>query len=320
MVKKKYIMNNKNNILRTVGNTPLVQLQKVVPPGCGRVMVKLEGGNPTGSMKDRMAKAMIEGAEADGSLQAGYTVIEYTGGSTGTSVALVCAAKGYPTHIVTTDAASIEKRTHMMALGAQLTIIPSIGGKVTKELTETMIETARQLSEQPGTYWTNQFHNKNQLLGYQVLAEEILNQTGRQVDAFVQSVGTGGSLRGTATRLRQYYPGLRVVAVEPAESAVLSGGEPGAHKIEGMGPGFVPPLWDPTMVDEIQQVSTADAMDMARRLAREEALFAGTSSGANVVAALRVAERLGTEATVVTILVDTGLKYLSTEQYGELST
>jgi cysteine synthase len=308
----------KSNILQAIGNTPLVQLQKVLPPGCGRVLVKLEGANPTGSMKDRMAKAMIEGAEADGSLLAGNRVIEYTGGSTGTSVALVCAAKGYPLHIVTTDAASKEKRTHMQALGAELTIIPSVGGSVTKEMTETMIETARQLSEQPATHWTNQFYNVNQLTGYLVLADEIWHQTGGQVDAFVQSVGTGGSLRGTANRLRKYNPGLRVTAVEPSESAVLSGGEPGAHKIEGMGPGFVPPLWDPTLVDEILQVSTADAMDMARRLAREEALFAGTSSGANVLAAVRVAEMLGPDATVVTLLVDTGLKYLSTEQYGHL--
>lgn len=312
------IPKNEKNVLQAIGNTPLVELQKVVPPGCGRVLVKLEGANPTGSMKDRMAKAMIEGAEADGRLQPGYRVVEYTGGSTGTSVALICAAKGYPLHIVTTDAASVEKRTHMQALGAKLTIIQSEGGAVTKEMTETMIETARKLSLQPGTYWTNQFHNRNQLNGYQLLAEEIWEQTGGQVDAFVQSVGTGGSLRGTATKLRQHNPGLRVVAVEPAESAVLSGGEPGAHKIEGMGPGFIPPLWDPTLVDEILQVSTKDAMDMARRLAREEALFAGTSSGANVVAALRVAERLGSDATVVTLLVDTGLKYLSTEQYGKL--
>ena len=307
-----------HNILQAIGNTPLVQLQKVVPPSFGRVMVKLESANPTGSMKDRMAKAMIEGAEADGRLQPGYSVVEYTGGSTGTSVALVCAAKGYPLHIVTTDAASKEKRSHMRALGAELTIIPSVGGQLTKELTETMIETARQLSEAPDVYWTNQFHNVNQLTGYQALAEEIWEQTDGEVDAFVQSVGTSGSLRGTSVGLRRRAPKLQIVAVEPAESAVLSGGEPGAHMIEGMGPGFVPPLWEPSLVNDIIPISTEEAMEMARRLAQEEALFAGTSSGANVVAALRVAERLGPEATVLTLLVDTGLKYLSTEQYGEL--
>lgn len=304
-----------SNILHAIGNTPIVQLQKVVPPGYGRILVKLESANPTGSMKDRMALAMIEGAEADGLLQSGYTVIEYTGGSTGTSLALVCAAKGYPLHIVTTDAASQEKRSHMEALGAKLTIIPSDGGQLTKELTEKKVETARQLSQAPNTYWTNQFYNEHQAGGYQTMAEEIWEQTDGQVDAFVQSVGTSGSLRGTAVGLRRYNPDLFVAAVEPAESPVLSGGQPGSHKIEGTGPGFIPPKWDPELVDEIFAVSTEEAMVMARRLAREEALFAGISSGANVVAALRLAERLGPDATIVTILVDTGLKYLSTELY-----
>lgn len=303
------------NVLQAIGNTPLVQLQRVVPSEYGRILVKLESSNPTGSMKDRMALAMIEGAEADGLLQPGYTVVEYTGGSTGTSVALVCAAKGYPLHIVTTDAASLEKRDHMRALGAELTIVRSDGGAVTKEMTETMIETAREYSQKPRTYWTNQFHNPYQAGGYQAMADEIWTQTEGQIDAFVQSVGTSGSLRGTAAGLRRYIPDLHVVAVEPTESPVLSGGQPGAHKIEGMGPGFVPPKWDPALVDEIFTVSTEEAMVMTRRLAREEALFTGTSSGANVVAALRLAERLGREATIVTVLVDTGLKYLSTELF-----
>ncbi len=304
-----------DNVLQAIGNTPIVQLQKVTPPGYGRILVKLESANPTGSMKDRMALAMIEGAEADGLLQPGYTVIEYTGGSTGASLALVCAAKGYPLRIVTTDAASQEKRSHMQALGAKLTIIPSEGGQLTKELTEKKVETARRLSQAPNTYWTNQFYNEYQAGGYLPMAEEIWAQTGGQVNAFAQSVGTSGSLRGTAVGLRQHNPDLFVAAVEPAESPVLSGGQPGSHKIEGTGPGFIPPKWKPELVDEIFTVSTEEAMAMARRLAREEALFAGISSGANVVAALRLAERLGPEATIVTILVDTGLKYLSTELY-----
>lgn len=306
-----------SNVLQAIGNTPMVQLQKVVPAGYARILVKLESANPTGSMKDRMALAMIEGAEADGTLQPGYSVVEYTGGSTGTSVALVCAAKGYPLHIVTTDAASLEKRNHMRALGAELTIIPSDGGAVTKEMTETMIETARKFSQKPRTYWTNQFHNVHQAGGYTALADEIWTQCNGRLDAFVQSVGTSGSLRGTATRLRQYVPNLWVTAVEPAESAVLSGGQPGPHKIEGMGPGFVPPHWDAALVDEIFSVSTEEAISMARRLAREEALFAGTSSGANVIVALRLAKRLGPEATIVTLMVDTGLKYLSTNLFGD---
>lgn len=304
-----------SNVLQAIGDTPLVQLRKVVPPDHGRVLVKLEGANPTGSMKDRMAKAMIEGAEADGRLNPGGTVVEYTGGSTGTSLAMVCAAKGYRLRIVTSDAFSQEKRDHMRALGAELTIVPSDSGALTKELIETMIEGARQIAEDSGSYWTDQFNNGHQAAGYNGLGEEIWAQTGGQVDAFVHCVGTSGSIRGASTALRRHDTKIRIVAVEPAESPVLSGGEPGAHKIEGIGAGFIAPLWDPALADEILTVSTQEAMEMARRLAREEAIFAGTSSGANVVAALRVAERLGPEATVVTLLIDSGLKYLSTDLY-----
>jgi cysteine synthase len=301
--------------LRAIGNTSIVQLRKVVPPGCADIYVKLEWENPTGSMKDRMAEAAISRAEADGRLKPGDTVIEYTGGSTGTSLAFVCAVKGYPIQIVTSDAFSREKLDHMAALGAELTLVPSEGGLTTKKLILDMIEIARELSRKPHTYWTDQLNNHDSIAGYHPLGEEIWSQTNGKVAAFVQSVGTAASSRGVASVLKRYNPSSKIVAVEPAESAVLSGRSPGPHKIEGIGIGYMPPLWEPALVDEIIAVKTDDAKAMARRLAREEALFAGTSSGANVIAAIRVAERLGPGATVVTLMVDSGLKYLSTDVY-----
>jgi len=266
-------------------------------------------------VKDRMARAVISRAEEDGRLRAGWTVLEYTGGSTGASLALVCAAKGYPLRIVSSDAFSREKLDQMRALGATLTLVPSEGGLTTRKLILDMIETARRLSEEPGTYWTDQLNNQDSLAGYHPLAEEIWQQTNGKVDAFVHCVGTAATIRGVATVLRRHKPGILIAAVEPAESSVLSGGQTGPHKIEGVGIGYEPPLWDPSLVDEVHTVSTGEAKEMTRRLAREEALFGGTSSGADVVAAIRVAERLGQGATVVTLMADSGLKYVNTDVY-----
>jgi cysteine synthase A len=262
-----------------------------------------------------MALGVISRAEADGRLVPGHTVVEYTGGSTGASLALVCGAKGYRLRIVTSDAFSREKRDQMAALGAELTLVPSEGGLTTKQIILDMIEAARELSREPRTYWTDQLHNPDTIAGYHTLGEEIWNQTRGKVRAFVHCVGTAASSRGVAATLKRHDPAVRVVVVEPAESSVLLGGEPGPHKIEGVGIGYVPPLYDPALVDEVVAVGTEDAKAMARRLAREEGLFAGTSSGANVVAALRVAERLGPAATVVTLMADSGLKYLNTDVY-----
>jgi cysteine synthase A len=303
------------DVLDAIGNTSLARLRTLVPPGSASVFAKLEWENPTGSMKDRMARAVIARAEEDGRLQPGDTVVEYTGGSTGTSLALVCAAKGYRIRIVSSDAFSREKLDHMAALGAELTLVSSEGGLTTKKLILDMVEVARGLSQAPHTYWTDQLNNHDSIAGYYALGEEIWTQTEGRIDAFVHCVGTAASLRGIATVLRRHKPGVRIVAVEPAESPVLLGGQPGPHKIEGVGIGYTPPLWEPTLVDEILAVRTDDAKAMARRLAREEALFAGTSSGANVVAAIRVAEQLGPTATVVTLMADSGLKYLSTDVY-----
>jgi cysteine synthase A len=305
------------DILQTVGNTSMVRLSKVVPPDCADIFVKLEWENPTGSMKDRMACAVISRAEQDGWLKPGDTVVEYTGGSTGASLALVCAAKGYPLRIVTSDAFSPEKRNQMTALGAELEIVPSEGGLTTKKLILDMIETARRLSREPRTYWTDQLNNQDSIAGYHPLGEEIWRQTGGKIEAFVHCVGTAASLRGVAVVLKRHRRAVKIVAVEPAESSVLLGGPPGPHKIEGVGIGYAPPLWDPTLVDEILAVGTEDAKAMARRLAREEALFAGTSSGANVIAAIQVGKRLGPGAKVVTLMVDSGLKYLNTDVYGK---
>ncbi len=308
-------MNLFGDVLESVGNTPLVQLRKVLPANCARIAAKLEWANPTGSMKDRMAKAIIERAEADGRLPPGGTVVEYTSGTTGISLALACAAKGYRFHAVSSDAFSDEKRFTMRALGAQVTDVRSDNEKITAKLIKEMIETSRVISQRPGHWWSDQLNNHDAITGYFPLGEEVWSQLDGNVDAFVHVVGTAHSIHGVTRSLRGHKSNIHVTAVEPTESAVLSGNPTGAHKIEGIGIGFIPPLWESDKVNEILTVTTEEANAMARRLAREEGLFAGTSSGANVVAAIRVGERLGPKATVVTIMVDSGLRYLSTDLY-----
>jgi cysteine synthase A len=304
------------DILDCIGNTPLLGLRRIVPPGGARIVLKLESQNPTGSMKDRMALAMIEAAEKDGRLPAGGAVVEYTGGSTGVSLALVCAVKRHPLYVVTSDAFAREKLDYMQILGARLTIVPSDDGRMTEKLTRDMVEAAGAIARDTGAVWTDQLKNTDQLAAYHRFADEIWNGTEGRIDAFVQSVGTAGSIRGTGEGLRRRSQSVRIVAVEPAESPVLSGGPAGAHKIDGIGAGFVVPLWRDDIADQIECVSTEAAAAMAMRLAREEGIFAGTSTGANVVAALRMAEQCGPKATVVTVMCDTGMKYLKT--YGAL--
>lgn len=302
-------------VLAAVGNTPMIRLRRVVPNTGARILLKWEPGNPTGSMKDRMAVEVVRAAATDGRLPPGGTVVEYTAGTTGVSLAFVCAALGYRLHAVFSDAFSEEKRRTMRAFGAELTDVPSDGGQITERLIKQMIATADEVSRQPGHWWADQLNNPDAARGYAGLGHEIWQQAGGRVDAFVHAVATSHSLHGATVALREHDPSVTAVAVEPAESAVLSGGPTGAHRIEGTGIGFVPPRWRPELVDAIEPVSSEEAQAMARRLAAQEGVFAGTSTGANVVAALRVARRLPDDATVVTLAVDSGLRYLSTAPY-----
>jgi cysteine synthase A len=302
-------------MLDAIGRTPVVRLEQLVEPaGMAEVWVKLEGANPTGSYKDRMALAMIEGAERAGRLQPGQTVVEYTGGSTGSSLAFVCSLKGYPLRIVTSDAFSAEKLATMRALGAQLEVIPSPEG-ITPRLLPAMMERAAEIAQETGGYQTDQFRNADMIEGYRGIGVELLDQLDGRLDAYVAYVGTAGQFLGTTRALRGALPDLHRVVVEPAESAVLSGGEPGTHHIEGGGAGFRPPQLERDDFDEVIAVSTDDAFAMARRAARDEGVFSGPSTGANVVAALAVARRLGEGRRVATVQVDSGLKYLNGALY-----
>jgi cysteine synthase A len=301
--------------LDAIGKTPIVQLQKIVPKGSADILVKLEYFNPTGSMKDRMALAMIEEAEERGDLQPGMTIVEYTGGSTGSSLAFVCAVKGYRFKAVSSDAFSREKLQTMKAFGADLFIVPSEGGQVTPNLVPKMMEEARSLAESDDCYFTNQLHNLDSIVGYRTIGREILGQVDRRIDAFCGSVGTAGMLMGVSQELRHVYPEVRIVALEPATTAVISGGSAGSHHVEGIGIGFIPPLLDGELYDEARGIDEKESRLMVRRLANEEGVFAGTSSGLNVVGAFQLAEELGEGKTVVTVAVDTGLKYLADDLY-----
>jgi len=301
-------------MLGAIGSTPVVRLEHLLEPGMAEVWAKLESSNPTGSYKDRMALAMIEGGERDGRLAPGQTVVEYTGGSTGSSLAYVCALKGYPLRIVSSDAFALEKIRTMRAFGADVEIVPSPGG-ITPELLPRMIERSKEIVEETGGFATDQFNNRDMVEGYRAVGGELLEQLGGRIDAFCTYVGTAGCFCGVTRELRAALPHLHRVAVEPAESPVLSGGEPGTHRIEGGGVGFWPPLLREDDVDEVVAVSTAEAFAMARRAAGEAGLWSGPSTGANLVVALELARRLGEGKRVVTPVVDSGLKYLAGDLY-----
>ncbi|UCH32195.1 MAG: cysteine synthase family protein [Candidatus Bathyarchaeota archaeon] len=311
-------MKSRVSVLDAIGNTPLVRLNKITKDLTSEIFVKLEYYNPTGSYKDRMAYAMIDEAEKEGKLKQGYTVIEYTGGSTGSSLAFVCAIKGYKLKIVSSDAFSQEKIKTMKAFGAEVIIVPSEEHRITPDLVPRMIEKARQLASKPNTYWTNQLYNHHQLKGHNKMGKEILAQTNDLVDAFVASVGSAGCAMGVSEVLKARNRNIRVVVVEPAESPMISKGQAGEHHIEGIGAGFIPPLLRKDLYDEVIVVKEKDAKQMARRLAREEGVFSGTSTGANVVASIELAKKSKNRSKIVTVAVDTGLKYLLTEPYREL--
>lgn len=300
-----------------VGGTPVVKLGRVVPDDAADVFVKLEWFNPTGSYKDRMALSMIEEAERRGDLRPGMTVVEYTGGSTGSSLAYVCAAKGYRFRVVSSDAFSPEKLRTMQALGAELTLVPSDGGNVTPELVPRMVEKAAEYAAEADTYWTDQLNNADSIVGYRGVGTELLEQFDRPIDVFCAAVGTAGLAMGVAAALSEGGSEARVVVLEPASTPVLSRGEAGNHHVEGIGIGFVPPLLDESLYDEARPVEEAEGREMARRLAAEEGLLAGTSTGLNVAGAIELARELGPGHTVVTVAVDTGLKYLAGDLYAE---
>jgi len=303
------------SVLDAIGMTPVVQLRKLVPEGSADVFVKLEFFNPTGSYKDRMALAMVQEAEARGDLRPGMTVVEYTGGSTGSSLAFVCAVKGYKLKVVSSDAFAKEKLDTMRIFGADLHLVPSKGGKVTPDLVPRMIEKAASFAKEKGTYFTNQLHNSDSITGYRNIGRELAQQIDGKIDAFCGAVGTSGMLMGVAQELKRVHPNVKIVALEPATSAILSGDEAGTHHIEGIGIGFIPPLLDAELYDEARAVDEEEGRKMARRLAREEGIFAGTSSGINAAAAIQLATELGPGKVVATVAVDTGLKYLAGDLY-----
>lgn len=301
--------------LDVVGNTPIVQLQKLVGADAATVLVKLEYYNPTGSYKDRMAKAIIEGAEHRGDLRPGMSVVECTGGSTGSSLAFVCAQKGYPLRIVTSDAFAPEKLRTIAAFGGELIIESSIDGKITPDLVPRMIERARRIGDEPGVYLTDQFHNEDALVGYSEIVNQLRQQVDMPIDLFCGEVGMGGMLVGVSRAFRKAGMSTKIVALEPATSPMLSEGRTGSHHIEGVGVGVMPPLLRADDYDEVLQVEEEEARVMARRLAREEGVFAGTSSGMNVAAAIQLARQLGPGKTVATVACDFGLKYLACDLF-----
>ena len=304
-----------HSMLAAIGNTPLVKLARLVPEGAADVWVKLEYYNPTGSYKDRMALSMIERAEQRGTLKPGMTVVEYTGGSTGIALAFVCAVKGYRCRIVCNDAVALEKRRSMEIFGAELEVLKSDGGKLTPDLVPRMMERAKQIAAEGPSYATDQMRNPDMVAGYEPLGEELLRQLPGSIDAFCGAVGTSGMLMGTSRVLKRANPDIRIVAFEPSTSAVLSGGVAGRHGVEGVAPGFVPPQFDRALVSGTRAIDEGEGRRMAWSLAREEGIFAGTSTGLNVAGAIQVAKELGAGRTVVTVAVDSGLKYLAGDLY-----
>ena len=297
------------NIIEIIGNTPIVKLQKIVEKGCGEIYVKLEAYNPTGSKKDRMALAMIEGAERRGLLKRGMTVVEYSGGSTGAGLAFVCTLKGYRFRLITADVFGKEKIGLMRSLGADVEIIKSENGKITKELINKMINRAKEISKEPNTFFTNQLDNKDVIEGFVPLGEEILDQLGEDIDAICDTVGTAGTLMGIAKAFKENK--TKIIAVEPSSSPVLSEGIKGSHNVEGVGLGFIPAIYNPKLVDEVITIEESRARQTSRDLALKEGIFCGTSSGMNVAAAIEISKKLGPKSKVVAIACDTGLKYLS---------
>ena len=299
------------NILETVGNTPIVKLEKIIPSGCGEVYVKLEANNPTGSKKDRMALSMIEGAEKRGDLKKGMSVVEYSGGSTWAGLAFVCGIKGYRFRLITADVFGKEKIGLMRALGADLEVIKSEDGKITKELIGKMIERAEEISVEPDTFFTDQLNNMDVIEGFVPLGNEILQQLDGKVDAVCDTIGTAGTLMGIAKSFKDNGAHSKIIALEPASSPILSKGIKGAHNVEGVGLGFIPAIYNSEYVDDVISIEESLARQTCKELASKEGIFCGTSSGMNVAGAIKLSKSLGPKSKVVAVACDTGLKYLS---------
>lgn len=304
--------------LAAIGDTPVVRLHRIVPDGSAQVLVKIEAGNPTGSYKDRMALAIIEEAERSGALRPGQRVVEYSGGSTGSSLAYVCAVKGYPCTIISSDTFSEEKIRTMRAFGADVVLVPSNGGLITPDLFDRMRDVLDGIVETEGAYWTDQFHNTDALIGYDTLGQEMLRQTERSgivIDAFCAAVGTAGMLAGVSRALKAALPDVVVTALEPTTSPMLSAGHAGPHHVEGIATGIVPSLLPADLYDRVLAVDEAAARELAAPLTREEGIFAGTSSAFNIAGVLRIAQELGPGHTVATVACNSGLKYLAGDLY-----
>jgi cysteine synthase len=302
-------------MLETIGNTPLVRLRNIVPSSYAEIWLKIEGVNPTGSYKDRMALAMVQGVEEDEQIDSTTSLLECTGGSTGSSLAFVCAVKRYKFTVISSDAYAREKLDSMRAFGATVLVEPSRGGVVTPDLWPRMINRAKGLVDGGGYIYLNQFNNKHAPIGYETMGKEILEQIQKPIDAFCGAVGTAGMIMGVGSVIRAKWPSAQIVALEPDSCPVLSGGEPGPHSIDGTAAGFVPPLFSREIVTEVRALPEQEARTMARRLAREEGIFAGTSTGLNVIAALKLAEEVGKGGTVVSTACDSGFKYLDGTLY-----
>ena len=302
--------------MQAIGKTPLIRLEHITGPDSADIFVKYEGGNPTGSMKDRMALSMIEGAERRGQLKHGGRVVEYTGGSTGSSLAMVCAYKGYKAHFVSSDAFAEEKLRTMKAFGAKLEIIPSENGLITAKLIDSLVTRARELGKEPNTFWTDQFNNVDNRNAYHAMAKEIINILGYNIDEFITGIGTGGCFSGNAEILKKEIAGIKCIAIEPENVRAISGGNvAGSHKLEGIGAGIVPSICRLDLADGIISVSDKDAYETARKLARTEGIFGGTTSGANVWAVIQRAKIIGPGKKIVTVIIDSGLKYLEGDLY-----
>lgn len=302
---------NPNTLLDAIGSTPMVRLNNILPDQCSTIYVKLEYINPTGSYKDRMAQAIIDTAEKKGDLRKGMTVVECTAGGTGVSLAFICSIKGYRFKVISSDAFAKEKLQAMRIFGAELELVPSEGGKITPDLIPRMIGMVQEMGKADDVYWTEQFNNVDALEGYKKMGQEMLQQVNSAIDVFCAAVGTAGMLAGVSTTLKKANPSTKVIVLEPASSPIVSTGIKGSHTIDGISVGFVPPLLQKAMYDEVQTIDEAEARATAKLLVQKEGILAGTSTGLNVAAAIKIGKNLGPNYNVVTVACDSGLKYIN---------